>query len=184
MKIDIITCNYAYNYGAVLQTYALSQYLSDQKHDVQVINYQPSYARDTNGKKNIIKVLKSIIRKPDYMKGKKVFNRFLNNYVNLTKKEYKNNIQLKENIPVADIYIAGSDQIWNCNLPNGYDDAFFLDFVPRNKKRISYAASIAMDKINEEQQNRFKTMLKDFDKISVRESTAVRILNDIGINEM
>lgn len=182
MKVDIITCSYAYNYGAVLQTYALSQYLTEQNCEVKVINYQPNYARATNNKNT--NFFKKIIRKPDYIKGKKVFTQFLKNNVRLTEIEYKNNVQLKDNPPIADVYIAGSDQIWNCDLPNGYDNAFFLDFVPQNKKKISYAASIAMDKISNEQKKRFKEMLRDFDKISVRENTAVEILKDANIHNV
>ena len=40
MKVKIITCHYAYNYGAVLQTYALTKYLNMQGLDTKVINYR------------------------------------------------------------------------------------------------------------------------------------------------
>ena len=43
MKIKTITCHDVYNAGASLQAYALAQYLTEQGHDVEIINYQPDY---------------------------------------------------------------------------------------------------------------------------------------------
>lgn len=41
MKIGILTFHWATNYGAVLQCYALQEYLREQGHDVEIINYKP-----------------------------------------------------------------------------------------------------------------------------------------------
>lgn len=183
MKIDIITCQYAYNYGAVLQAYGLSQYLKNCGNEVNIINYQPEYARKVKSKKIINKIIRPMIRKIDYIKGKKVFGKFLDENVILTRK-YSNIKELKDNVPEADAYICGSDQIWNCDLPNGNDDSFFLTFVPENKIKMSYAASIAMNQLNDEQKGRFKDLLKSFDYISVREKTAKNILDAIDVRDV
>lgn len=41
MKIGIMTFHWATNYGAVLQAYCLQEYLREQGHDVEIINYKP-----------------------------------------------------------------------------------------------------------------------------------------------
>lgn len=43
MKIGIITFHCAHNYGAVLQAYALKEFLKSSGHSVNVVNYRPSY---------------------------------------------------------------------------------------------------------------------------------------------
>lgn len=85
--------------------------------------------------------------------------------------------------PLADLYIAGSDQIWNSNYNNGRDPAFYLDFGSINIKRASYAASFAINAIQEDRKPFVKNQLKKFDYISVRERTGLEILRNLGIND-
>lgn len=184
MKIGIITCHRAFNYGAVLQTYALQKYLKNQGYEVEVVDYTPQYIRKSYNKSILKRIIRPILRHHDFKKSNQVFGNFLNEDVSLTKRRYYTYEELKENLPDCDAYIAGSDQIWNCNIENGKDDAFFLKFVPNNKRKISYAASISMDEIPQSQKDRFKENLKDFDYISVREKTAVKLLKEIGIENV
>lgn len=181
MKVGIITCHRAFNYGAVLQTYALQKFLKNHGYEVEVIDYTPQYIRKSYNKSILKRIIRPLLRSYDFKKSNQVFGSFLNQEVNLTEKRYYSYEELEENPPDCDAYIAGSDQIWNCNIENGKDDAFFLKFVPNNKIKISYAASISMDEIPQNQKNRFKENLKDFNHISVREQTAVKLLREIGI---
>lgn len=77
--------------------------------------------------------------------------------------------------------MAGSDQIWNTNYLNGRCPAYFLDFG--KAKKISYAASFAIDKIEKEWKPFVKQQLSHFDHISVREKTGLKILDDLGIHD-
>lgn len=43
MKIGILTFHWATNYGAILQAYALQNYLKDRGHNVEIINYKPLF---------------------------------------------------------------------------------------------------------------------------------------------
>lgn len=184
MKVGIITCHRAFNYGAVLQAYALQKYLRNHGYEVEVIDYTPQYIRKSYNKSILKKIIRPILRYHDFKKSNQVFGNFLNQEVKLTEKRYYTYEELKENPPDCDAYIAGSDQIWNCNIENGKDDAFFLKFVPKDKRKISYAASISMDEIPQNQKYRFKENLKDFNYISVREQTAVKLLKEIGIENV
>ena len=43
MKLGILTFHSVDNYGAVLQAFALQMYLKTLGHDVEIIDYRPSY---------------------------------------------------------------------------------------------------------------------------------------------
>ena len=192
MNIKTITCHNVYNYGASLQAYALMKYLQNLGHNVEIIDYMPKYITKTlslwyigkRWKKNVI------IRTAFYSYvvpmrllnriGRKKFDRFTSDYLNLTKR-YDDYSSLCADIPEADVYFAGSDQIWNTNIKNGLDPAFYLDFVPSSRIRASYAASFSISEIPIEFQDFVKSMLNKFDYISVREKTGLKILENLGI---
>ena len=109
------------------------------------------------------------------------FKKFKNNYLKCTKK-YTTFTELKNKPPRADIYIAGSDQIWNSILPNGKDPAFFLNFGDKSIKRISYAASFGISLIPDNVKDTTKQYLSFLDDISVREITGVKLLSELGYN--
>lgn len=183
MKVLTITCHRPHNYGAVLQTYALNKYLRDLGHDARVIDYIPAFmGRISEKHKNnpIIKIIRKIVIFPDNIKGGSVFGGFLKKYVKLTEKTYTRSKLIKDT-PRADIYITGSDQVWNSEIPAGRDDTYFLDFVKPPAGKVSYAASMASDKLDEKQKKRYKELLSDFRAISVREASSVKILEEIGI---
>lgn len=183
MNIKIITCHYAYNYGAVLQTYALYTYLKLEGHNVQVINYRPWYYKGSTSSKNIFRrLLRKILRVPDNIKSEKVFYDYLKQNIKMSA-EYSSYKELLSANLKSDLFIAGSDQIWNTNLPNGKDLAFYLDFV-KSGKRVAYAASLGMDSISKYDITFFKKHLKNFNNISVREITAKKLLKQIGIDNV
>ena len=196
-KICTITCHDVYNAGASLQAYALMKYLQNQNYDVEIIDYKPEYLKhyqlfNINPKfdKNIftrivylaLRLPKRLIRLLDIRKLN--YDRFTKNRLCLTKKTYSSNEQLKENLPEADIYIAGSDQIWNPVLDNGKDPSFYLDFVPDNKKKIAYAGSFSVTELPKELKRTISDYLVKFDALSVRETSAVNIISDLGINDV
>lgn len=109
MDIKIVTCHYAYNYGAVLQAYALCKVLNDCGNNAKVINYRPWYYKGSTKTKNKVKLLlRKVIRIPDNYKSEIVFYGFLKKYVPLTA-EYKNYEEVERSEGEADLFIAGSD---------------------------------------------------------------------------
>jgi hypothetical protein len=77
-----------------------------------------------------------------------------------------------------DLYIAGSDQIWDYKLTN-FDTTYFLDFVDEGKKKYSYAASIGENLPPESLCGTYSTLLKQFDKILVRENYGADIVEKL-----
>jgi len=194
MQIETITCHDVYNHGATLQAYALQRYLTEQGHDVQIIDYKPWYLSNHYKLSSInnpifdrliIRDLYILAKLPGRLialRRKRAFDRFKKEHLKLTPQRFVSNLELGDNCPDADVYIAGSDQIWNTMFQNGRDAAFYLDFVPAGKKRVSYAASFATDKIESGYEEFVKSMINRFDHISVREQTGVRLLREMGIN--
>ena len=195
MKIKTITCHDVYNLGASLQAHALAHYLKAQGHDVEIIDYKPYYLRhyELTGVRNprfdkpLLRQMYQIAKFPGRLIAqldprKKAFDRFKKEFLPVTPVTYTSNEELKANPPEADLYIAGSDQIWNPLFPNGKDPAFFLDFVPQGKKKVSYAASFAVDRLEAEERLRMQTWLNRFDAISVREKSGTKLVSQMFIN--
>lgn len=194
MKIKTITCHDVYNVGASLQAYALAAYLRQLGHDVEIIDYKPDYLSNHYSLRGIgnprydrpvLRELYLLAKFPGrlkakYGKRKKEFDAFTREMLPTTDLRYTSNEDLKKNPPDADVYFAGSDQIWNVFFQNGRDPAFYLDFVPKNKVKASYAASFATESVPEEWKEKIKKWLSGLDHISVREHSGVEIVKDMG----
>lgn len=177
-----------------MQAYALQRYLTEQGHDVEIIDYKPWYLsrhfklttiNNPVFDRFVIRTLYILAKLPGrlvMLKRKRAFDRFTKEYLRLTTERFESNSELTDNCPDAGIFIAGSDQIWNTMFQNGRDAAFYLDFVPAGKRRVSYAASFATEKIESGYEEFVKSMINRFDHISVREQTGVRLLREMGIN--
>ena len=173
MKIKTITCHNVYNVGASLQAYALLTYLKGLGHEVEIIDYQPGYLSDRHNisyvpnekyRNNIVlKYAYLLCKIPVRLKElpkKNIFDKFHDENYTLTDKTYRNNEELKLNPPIADIYFAGSDQIWNTIFENGKDPAFYLDFAPKESIKASYAASFATEKVDDKYIKTFLSLQK------------------------
>lgn len=191
MKICMITCHDVYNVGASLQAYALQTYLKSLGHDVKIIDYKPDYLSkhyrlDIVGNpkydKPFLKQAYLLAKLPGRLRilpRKKAFDSFTAKYLDLTKR-YTSNEELKREPPAADVYFAGSDQIWNPLFPNGKDPTFYLDFVQQGV-RASYAASFAVDEFPQELREVTAQYLDRFDHIAVRETSGLSVLKTLGI---
>lgn len=198
--IKTITCHNVYNYGATLQAYALQTYLQSLGNEVEIIDYAPRYhswscwnipenstVYKLASKNMFIHFLYACHRwikhkRETNLIREKKFDEFDKKYLRLTTKHYINYEQLKQDPPKADIYIAGSDQIWNPVGGTGLDPVFYLNFGEAGIHRISYAASFGVSILNEHQKDIIKNYLSSMDNISVRESTGLNILKSLNIN--
>ena len=193
MIIRTITCHEVYNHGASLQEYALLKFLNNSGYQAETLHYKPPYLSNhfkLNGVSNpkfdkpILKQLYLLAKLPSRLKDlkrKSNFDKFAQKYIPTDSVLYTNNEELKANLPVADAFICGSDQIWNSFFENGKDPAFYLNFVPEEKKKISYAASFAIDELASDVKALVKDNVSRLDAIGVRETSGVRILNELGI---
>lgn len=112
---------------------------------------------------------------------KKYFDKFTRDFLHLSKPTYDNYQSLKANPPIADVFIAGSDQIWNPFHGNGLDPAFYCMFEKDINKCITYAASFGISKIPLVHEEFVKNAVKHFRSISVRETQGKKILDDFTV---
>lgn len=196
MKIKTITCHDVYNAGASLQAYALATYLNQLGYDTKIIDYKPDYLSKHHilwgginpvYNKPLLREAYCLLKLPGrlrrrFSKRKRAFDQFTQGYLPKTENRYQSVDELRKNPPEADVYFAGSDQIWNTQFPNGKDPAFYLDFVPKSAVKASYAASFSAEFVDEAWRNQIRTWLMDFDRISVRETSGVRLIEGLGIS--
>lgn len=83
--------------------------------------------------------------------------------------------QYNEVVADTDIFITGSDQIWNPYC-GGFNPMMFVEFG-KDKKRIAYSSSIAQPEIPQQIKERMKQDLLKFKYIGVREQRSVELLN-------
>ena len=194
MITKTITSHDVYNYGASLQAFSLQQFLVENCCQNEIIDYKPVYSRArynfwyisprykfSNCKLLWLPVCLFLARKRfKTYKRKQSFDRFTKKYLRLTSKRYYDYNSLQKAHLKADVVIVGSEQVWNSDHINGRDHANYLAFVNGGKK-ISYAASFGMDHIREGYEEMVREHLSSFDAITVRESHAISILRDIGL---
>lgn len=190
-KIYILTTQYANNIGAQLQCYALSKYLNLLPGvNCQVLRYLPkghnrswTILRKPRSFRDVLKLIYDLIRidfLPLRIKKRKKMKEFISRYIPSSETQYDRN-KITNHPPIADIFIVGSDQIWNFNLR--MDFTYFLDFIKdTNTKKISYAASIA-DDWDEQNKIKIKPFINQFDKISIREEGNLECINSVLVDK-
>lgn len=189
-KVGILTTYSSKNYGAALQAYALQKKLCDMNYDVEDIQYQhvrvmPKTVSDKNifaylqrrGKNLWLKIRNKVKDDRQEKLRNMMFEQFVSEHIRLSKEKY---IGTDAFLVAAkdmdyDIYICGSDQIWN-PIAYQFDPVYLLDFET-GAKRISYAASIAYLDFSEEDKCKMVECLSGADKLSVREQSAADLLN-------
>jgi hypothetical protein len=183
MKIGILTFHWATNYGAILQAYALQTYLKKRGHDVYIINYRPKQHKKTLlGCFYTLRFWLYFNNLKAYIKERKLES-FRKGFLHETLL-YESLDQLKNKPPKFNIYICGSDQIWNPFFTqNGEGKAtssYFLDFGEKSVKRIAYAVSFGCEVYPEIASSIAKKYIFDFVAISVRENSGLDIVSRIG----
>lgn len=207
MKIGIVTFVKADNYGAELQAYALQKKLNMMGYDAEVLDLEKEQGVMSSSKRNIYISLKNRIRYYGFCQGcnkfiqailetlserqanknnleqikakHKVFEQFFDNKIKHSPDYIKLDDLANKNLPY-DIYIAGSDQIWNYMQTNRLD-VFFLKFANRfHARKISYAASFSVPSIPKDLETVYKTLIDNLDAISVRENNALEIVSKLS----
>lgn len=187
MRIATLTLHLPFNYGNALQMFSLHRYLLEQGYDAEVLSHWFYKNKDE------VLLLHHRFRGPrrwihfaldalmfsgtisQYRREGKL-NKWLNDNIRWSRESGPTGEFNPDNLP-HDTIIVGSDQVWNPIHPTS---EFFLlpDFADRFRK-IAYAASMGTDTFIEEKRDLFGINLKRFSAISVRESSATRLLNSL-----
>lgn len=188
--VGIITTFRQPNFGSVLQAFALQYVIEKMEFEVKVIDYKYPNEYHWNlgakhGRRNI--TLRSKLgdakrkiqfllhlRKPTKMEE---LNDFIRKEMKCTP-FYPSRKSILENPPIFDIYVSGSDQIWNPNTMFG-DMSYMFDFAPKGSRKIAYSSSFSCDNIPSKFLNIYRKYLSQFEAIGVRETNGLALIHDI-----
>jgi hypothetical protein len=198
-KVGIISYHYSNNYGGVLQNYALYNYINRLGYEVETINYVQSYVNlksifyNSGLRKNIIRMIKEgdfnlkKLSKRLYVKSKyndkiiSKFDEFRNDYCRLSVRVDEKNIY--SILQDYEAIIVGSDQVWSPGARS--NKVYFLDFGDcYNGLKFSYAADSTTSEVDSRQKDRLKTLIEDFDAVSVRNQHSFEFVKRITGKEV
>lgn len=198
-KISIITMQNVPNYGSVLQAYATQIFFEDNGLQVEFVDYWRKNMLDEENvrravyddcnlkfqkywcKSQVVSLLAYHILLTKRKRRNKVFRDFVSENLHVSSKQYIGYESLIENPPAADVYCTGGDQVWNSDWNEGIDKAFFLDYAPSEKLRISFSSSIGKEELSIEEKGLIIPLLRKYNLLTVREKSAKTLLQNEGL---
>lgn len=181
MKVGIITFHRAWNYGAVLQCYALQQAIKNLGHDVKVIDYRQSAIEKCYQTFSFKGSIKALLKPEKYSEQgflyrnriRKEFTKFRDRFFDLTAPCTQSSIP-----DDFDVYIIGSDQLWVPNWTGGYfDEVYFGNFKRTKHSRVlSYAISSNANSVSAMSSKEIEGINTNFSALSLRESSIAYLL--------
>ena len=184
--VGVFTVHRAFNYGALLQAIATQWMIEKLGYKVKFINFFPKSVEKENKNHSLLTNAKGIAIYL-YLQLNLAYNKRLQRFKDFRNKlkvtkRYFSVDELYQDPPEFDIYLAGSDQIWN--LENGVKKHNFLDFIPnKGSRKVSFASSFGTKQIPAKHKSDLKKLLTGYHAISVREIDGVNIIKDAtGMN--
>ncbi len=190
-KVGLLSCHFLNNYGTMLQAYALQRKISDLGYNVEYIDYRFKDLVPTQNKRLWIRIkripyyffnFKYFFVKTIYSRKMSLrrdyFKDFYMKHIRVSQKKYATSQELEKKPPEYDIYIIGSDQVWNPNLSYS-SSVYFLDFVKNNRKKASYAPSLGVTSFTSDQKKEIAKYIRQFKYLSCREMFGAKILEKI-----
>lgn len=201
-RIGILTLVF-YNYGTRLQSYALCKVVKSicgQRAEVEVINLETPWRREKKIDifKGVLKhygihtprkfldcakwrvEIKSLVKDNHSQaidKRVSLFNHILS-LIPYTKEKYKYDDIRRGELSGFDIFLVGSDQVWN-DIKVGNQDVFMLDFL-KNGKGLTYAASFGMTHFPKATYSDYKKRIKNFSSLLIREQEGLDMCRQLG----
>ena len=199
-KIGIITIVKVNNYGAELQAFALQKKLELMGYHSEVIDYlyyknwrfkdtkesQPFIPMSRKEKliywikyrfinfliDRILPIINNAVRNRN--------NRFYSFHKVNTKfsKTFFSYRELYHAKLDYDIFMVGSDQVWNPSASSTIEP-YFLTFAPKDAKKISYASSFGVSQIEDQLKEKYRTLLNNINTISVREDSGIKLVKQL-----
>lgn len=179
-----------YNYGSLLQAFALQQYLVQHGIDNELIFYVkrnmfkqfmrlfnvPLLKAKIGVWKRKVRIAVNPKLKYNFKERNAAFYDFFTNKM-ICSRPYIGRTALKKGTANYSAFILGSDQVWN---PMNYGvDFYTLTFIPREKLKVTYASSFGISSIPSTQYKGTCNFLRRIDNISVRELSGQKIVKDL-----
>lgn len=189
LSVGILTMHRVHNCGSFLQAYALQTAIERLGHKAEVIDYRyPNlyhYERLGYNPKHYQYSWRAMLhhlRHGRVHEAKEMlfhlrFDRYIERHLHLSQ-SYPTMESLQQNPLHYDVYCVGSDQVWNPNYIF-QDTSFMMAFAPKGAKKISYAASMTVPELSEQQTAFYREHLADFAALSARESSGAKVISNL-----
>lgn len=188
MNIGIITFHWAINYGAILQSFCLQEFLRGQGHDVEIINYKPkqydfSWVRFLKHPNTLFNITRLLTERRKEIK----LVPFRDKKLNMTTRFYSGK-EIEKYAAKYDVIISGSDQILNRGFTLSGEEGkptstYYLGFAPQECKKIGYAVSFGCTDYSGKASVYASQWIHNFDSIGVRENTGLKILEKLNFSK-
>ncbi len=184
MRAGLITFHFAHHYGAQLQACATMKAIQNLGHQCEIIDYRLPHTTRTNRLCQPAVSVRAAAADAHtalhYAPLKARFDRFeafVEEEMTLSPRRYTTLEELLANPPAYDVYVSGSDQIWNPYIFQNqeFDPAFLLAFV-KEGRRIAYAPSLGVPQLPEDKAAQLRTFLAPFSALSVRERRGQEVI--------
>ena len=186
MRTGLITFHFAHHYGAQLQALATMRAIQSLGHDCEIIDYRLPHTTRTNqlfkksgGVRGMASDAHTALHYGAFQRRFRRFEAFVAEEMALSPRRYTAFEQLRADPPAYDVYVAGSDQIWNPYIfqDKQFDPSFLLGFV-REGRRIAYAPSLGVPELPEDKAEELRRFLTPFSALSVREKRGQVLLRE------
>lgn len=190
MKIGIATIHNHYNYGALLQAYALNFFLNQNGHDSEIIDCQidPGHPRRFNSRLRLLSFLKNchlaLIQGQEKRRIARL-EQFRREQFRLSARQYSSIADFAATPSEYNCLLTGSDQVWNpAKLNREISKFYYLEFENKIKcTRGAYASSFGRAEISDSDLSRIKNKLEHYDFLSAREQSGQETIKRLlGIN--
>lgn len=192
MRIAIVTLPLHTNYGGLLQAYALKSTLDGMGHEATVLDLKDKMPAPKGLKAPFIYAGRALKRLMKGAQGPEVFREcrykkelpvlsantsvFVDRHINPRMIDSYKDIMQGE----YDAFVVGSDQVWRPRYFHPIEDAYLAFTRGWDVKRVAYAASFGTDQLEYEfiQLEECAKLLEAFDRVSVREDSAVGLCSE------
>lgn len=168
------------NFGSVWQAFALSWFLERNGYQPETLDYRPSYSNGFTSIKRIPTMLGGrLLHSGSVKRREKRFQELINSRP--LSRRYTKYSDIVAHPPQADLYLIGSDQVWNPDYLCGNDPAYYLEFTDSEKK-IAFSASVGKI-LDDSEVEALVHRVRKIHSISVREDVTAKQLNIAGRND-
>jgi len=185
MNVGLITFHRAQNAGAVLQAFALQRVIQGLGHRAKFIDYYPAVFRQNRifhpgtQPRTILRNLYALAKFRSLRHLRDQYRVFLQRQLRIEGKQYSTPAELSDAPPEFEVYLCGSDQVWNPQMDADTGKPYFLGFAPSEHRRIAYAPSFGVTQIPPSLQHEMAQRISKIDFLSVRETQGQVIIQQL-----
>lgn len=182
MKTGLITFYHIHHYGAFLQAYATQHAVESFGGQCEILNYYVNQNNDLFRKPVTVGAAAADAHTALHYGPLKArhdrFEDFAQQHLHITQHHYETREELYQDPPAYDVYLSGSDQIWNPKifLDGRFDPVYFSTFAQGRK--IAYAPSFGIPHIPDSMEDELRGYLAQFSHLSAREIQGRNIIQE------